>query len=100
MVVLVGLRACAALLDMCSHNAIASDAIGRERASRRPGSREQAGRLLSATGFLDQLSLHRSAPGYVHNLKLNIFHIAKPGLNAAKPGTVSHDEPEKVKAVI
>ena len=58
------------------------------------------GVLLSATGFLDQLSLHRSAPGYVHNLKLNIFHIAKPGLNAAKPGTVSHDEPEKVKAVI
>ena len=57
------------------------------------------GVLLSATGFLDhKLSLHLGM--CIHNLKLYIFHIAKPGLNAAKPGTVSHDEPEKVKAVI
>ena len=99
MVVLVRLRACAALLDMCSHNAIASDAIGRERASRRPGSREQAGRLFSATGFLDhKLSLHL----YVHTQSETQHFSSCEALtecNEALNG-FTHEEPEKVKAIV
>ena len=36
----------------------------------------------------------------IRNLKLNIFHLAKPQLNATKPRTNTHEEPEKVKAII